>query len=190
MALSRLALVRQVAKNQAALGQLVRLSSSSSDTLPTTLRDKYYPKLGNRDIVGYGWNGYPTYIDRQEFPCPPVRFRENTPEVMALRAKEKGDWNKLTLEDKRALYRASFAQTFAEMNAPTGEWKSIVAMTLLGLSFTLWILLYCRRFVLQPLPRTINDEWQEKQLELMLKQRQNAVIGVGSKWDYENNRWK
>jgi cytochrome c oxidase subunit 4 len=57
---------------------------------------------GNRDIVGYGWNGIPTYIDRPEFPCPAVRFRENTPEVLALREKEKGDWNKLTVEEKKA----------------------------------------------------------------------------------------
>jgi len=44
--------------------------------------------------------------------------------------------------------------------------------------------------VLPPLPRTITREWQEKQLELMLKQRQNPVMGLSSHWDYENNRWK
>ncbi len=57
---------------------------------------------GNRDIVGYGWNGDPSYIDRPEFPFPAVRFRENTPDVLALREKEKGDWHKLTIADKKA----------------------------------------------------------------------------------------
>lgn len=187
--MSRFAVIGRTLCKQAVAGkQIVRLESSS--TLPSKLRDEYYPKLGDRDVVGYGWNGYPTYIDRPEFPCPPVRFRENTADVLALRELEKGDWSKLSLEEKKALYRVSFAQTFAEMNAPNGEWKSVLAMTMLGLSVTFWVLLYVRHFVLQPLPRTINDEWQAKQLELMLKQRQNAVIGVGSHWDYENNRWK
>jgi cytochrome c oxidase subunit 4 len=165
-------------------------NASETSALPATQRDKYYPKLGNRDIVGYGWNGYPTYIDRQEFPCPPVRFRENSADVVALREKEKGDWNALTLDEKRALYRASFAQTFAEMNAPTGEWKPIFAIVLLGLSVTAWFLVYIKHFILPPLPRTITEEWKQQQLELMIKQRQNAVIGVASQWDYKDNRWK
>jgi len=58
--------------------------------------------LGNRDIVGYGVNGEPTYEDIPEIPCPAVRFRENSSEIMALREKEKGDWHKLTLEEKKA----------------------------------------------------------------------------------------
>lgn len=39
-------------------------------------------KIGNRDIVGYGWNGQPSYQDRVDYPMPAVRFRENTPDVM------------------------------------------------------------------------------------------------------------
>jgi len=56
---------------------------------------------GNRDIVGYGFNGNPVYIDREEWPAPAVRFKENTAEVQALRAKEQGDWKALTLEEKK-----------------------------------------------------------------------------------------
>jgi len=172
-------------------GQLsaVRMDHHAA-ALPAAIRDQQYPKLGNRDIVGYGWNGIPTYIDRPEFPCPAVRFRENTPEVLALREKEKGDWNKLTVEEKKALYRASFRQTFAEINAPTGEWKSVLSAVLFGLSVTAWFILYLRKFVLSPMPETITREWQVAQLELMVKQRQGAVDGVSSNWDYENNRWK
>jgi cytochrome c oxidase subunit 4 len=154
------------------------------------MKDKYYPKLGNRDIVGYGWNGNPTYMDRTEFPCPPVRFRENDAEVKALREKEKGDWTKLSLQDKKALYRASFRQTFAEFQAPTGEWKAIVGMVLMCMSFTGLVLSLVKTFVLPPLPPTITREWQEKQVEYMVKQRQGAVEGIASNWDYENNKWK
>ena len=56
---------------------------------------------GNRDIVGYGFNGNPTYIDREEWPAPAIRFKENTADVEALRQKEKGDWKKLTLDEKK-----------------------------------------------------------------------------------------
>lgn len=53
-------------------------------------------------MVGWGFNGTASYVDREEFPMPAVRFKENTPDVMALREKEKGDWKCLTLEEKKA----------------------------------------------------------------------------------------
>lgn len=51
-----------------------------------------------------------------------------------LKEKEKGDWRKLTLDEKKALYRASFCQTFSEVQAPTGEWKYVTGWTLMGIS--------------------------------------------------------
>jgi hypothetical protein len=39
-------------------------------------------KIGNRDVVGFGWNGEPTYYDRPDFPMPAIRFKENTPDVL------------------------------------------------------------------------------------------------------------
>ena len=56
---------------------------------------------GNRDIVGYGFNGNPVYMDRVEFPAPAIRFKENTSDVLALREKEMGDWNSLSLDEKK-----------------------------------------------------------------------------------------
>jgi len=158
--------------------------------LSQALKDQYYPKLGNRDIVAYGWNSTPTYADRAEFPCPAVRFRENTKEIQALRAKEQGDWKSLSLADKKALYRASFCQTYAEFQAPTGEWKSIVGLILMGLSVTGLVFTLIKHYVLPPLPHTITKEWQEKQLENMIRQRQGPVEGISSHWDYEKNDWK
>lgn len=61
--------------------------------------------IGNRDIVGYGFNGQPCYVDRPDFPFPAIRWKETNCEIEALRVKELGDWNELTCEDKKALYR-------------------------------------------------------------------------------------
>lgn len=37
--------------------------------------------IGNREVVGYGFNGVPNYSDRPDFPMPAIRFRETTPDV-------------------------------------------------------------------------------------------------------------
>lgn len=66
--------------------------------------------------------------------------------LQALKEKEKGDWKKLSVEEKKQLYRASFCQTFAEMNAPTGEWKSILGCAIGFLSLSLWIYMGMRLF--------------------------------------------
>ena len=62
-----------------------------------------FPPLapGNRDIVGHGMNGMPMYEDREDYPYPSIRWKANTPEVMALREKEKGDWKNLTMEERK-----------------------------------------------------------------------------------------
>jgi hypothetical protein len=45
-----------------------------------------------------------------------------------------------------SVYRFSFRQTFAEMNAPTGEWKSVVSGVLLGLSITALFYIYLLKY--------------------------------------------
>jgi len=181
---------RQLLSTSRAVLSMSRLAHSEVTQLSQSLKDQYYPKLGNRDIVSYGWNSVPTYADRAEFPCPAVRFRENTKETQALRVKEQGDWKSLSLADKKALYRASFRQTFTEFQAPTGEWKGIIGLVLMGLSVTGLVFTWIKHYVLPPLPHTITKEWQEKQLENMIRQRQGAVEGISSHWDYEKNDWK
>lgn len=39
-------------------------------------------RIGNRDIVGHGFNGEEVYMDRVDFPMPAIRFKANTPDVM------------------------------------------------------------------------------------------------------------
>ncbi|XP_068206819.1 cytochrome c oxidase subunit 4 isoform 1, mitochondrial [Palaemon carinicauda] len=147
-------------------------------------------KVGARDVVGFGFNGNKCYVDRTDFPMPAIRFKENTPDVQALREKEKGDWSKLTIEEKKALYRASFCQTFAEIKAPTGEWKSVLGVALIASSLAVWVYLWMKTFVYAPLPDSFTPEKQAAQLERMINLRANPVEGTSSHWDYEKGDWK
>nr|AGG22607.1 mitochondrial cytochrome c oxidase subunit IV [Locusta migratoria]AGG22608.1 mitochondrial cytochrome c oxidase subunit IV [Locusta migratoria] len=150
----------------------------------------YRAKIGNREIVGYGFNGQPSYMDRTDFPMPAIRFKETTPDIQALREKEKGDWRKLSIEEKKALYRASFCQTFAEIQAPTGEWKSIIGITLIAVSLSLWVYMAMKIWVYRPLPSTFTEERRQAQLRRMIDLQVNPIEGLASKWDYEKNDWK
>ncbi|KYN06223.1 PREDICTED: cytochrome c oxidase subunit 4 isoform 1, mitochondrial-like [Cyphomyrmex costatus] len=135
-------------------------------------------RVGNRDVVGFGYNGEPTYLDRTDFPYPALRWKENTPDIMALKEKEKGDWKKLSIEEKKILYRASFRQTFSEMDAPTGEWKGIVGLSLLISSAGIWLYLYFKTFAYPPLPETFSMERQLAQLDRMKKLDMNPIDGL------------
>jgi len=146
--------------------------------------------VGNRDMVGYGINGQPGYMDRVDFPMPSLRWKENTPDVLALREKEKGDWRKLSVEEKKAIYRASFCQTFSEFTAPTGEWKSIVGNTLLLSAFGIWLYIFLKLFVYSPLPESFQEDSRRAQLRRMLDLQVNPIGGVSSLWDYEKDDWK
>ncbi|XP_037960386.1 cytochrome c oxidase subunit 4 isoform 1, mitochondrial [Teleopsis dalmanni] len=147
-------------------------------------------KIGKREIVGFGWNGDPVYYDRVDYPMPAVRFREPNNEINALRQKEKLDWKKLSMQEKKALYRASFCQTFAEVKAPTGEWKMHIGMMLLFGSAAIWVCMLMNIFVYDPLPVTFDEPHQKAQLERMLDLEVNPVTGLSSQWDYENKKWK
>ena len=119
------------------------------------------------------------------------RFKEDAGDIAKLREKEKGDWKKMTLEEKKVLYRASFCQTLAEVEAPTGEWKSIIGLTLVGISIGVRGYLWMKAFVYGELPSTITDEEKLKaQIERMIAMRANPVEGLTSNYDYEKGRWK
>ncbi|RUS77065.1 hypothetical protein EGW08_015177 [Elysia chlorotica] len=163
---------------------------SSNIVLDQRLKDEIYPKIGNREVVGFGINGQATYIDKGAFPCPAIRFKEDTPEILKLREKEKGDWKSLSLEEKKELYRASFCQTYSEMHAPTGEWKAFAAALLFAFVGAGWLMAFVKKVVYPPPPSTITRDWQEAQLQKMLDQEQGIIAGVSSKWDYEKLEWK
>ncbi|XP_022906183.2 cytochrome c oxidase subunit 4 isoform 1, mitochondrial-like [Onthophagus taurus] len=146
--------------------------------------------IGNREIVGYGSNGEPAYFDYPAYPFPSIRWKECSPQIAALREKEKGDWKNLDCKDKRALYRASFRQTFAEMQAPTGEWKSTFGFTFMFVSIALWIYMGIRVYVQNPWPKSYKEEAREAQLKRILDLQIEILHGLSYEWDYENKEWK
>lgn len=147
-------------------------------------------KIGSREVVGYGWNGTTTYMDRLDYPFPAIRYKENTPDVLALREKEKGDWKKLSIEEKKALYRASFCQTFSEFKYKSPEWRICVGGALIALSLAIFISLWMAACVYTDHPETLTESRKKEQLKRMLLLNVNPIHGISSKWDFENNRWK
>lgn len=53
------------------------------DGMPTE-HHIYGTQIGTREIVGFGWNGLPSYADRSDFPLPAIRWREETPEITVI----------------------------------------------------------------------------------------------------------
>lgn len=137
-----------------------------------------------------GINGTYGYVDRADFPYPAVRFQEPGEHINAILQKEKGDWKNLTIEEKKALYRYSYRQTFAEFEAPRGDWKFVVGMIGFAMGTVLWAMMGLKTFVLPPLPKSLSDEAKEAQMRRMINARTNPIEGIASKWDYEKNTWK
>ncbi|XP_045762752.1 cytochrome c oxidase subunit 4 isoform 1, mitochondrial-like [Maniola jurtina] len=147
-------------------------------------------RTGTREIVGHGINGCANYKDDVLFPFPAVRFKEMTRDICALKEKEKGDWRMLCCEEKKALYRASFCQTFAEFQASTGLWKLILGYVFFITSFAFWGAMFFHYYVFEPLPSSFSKESQKAQLRRMLELRVNPIDGLSSHWDYDNDKWK
>lgn len=123
---------------------LATRSASHAAGTPRSEQEIFAAKIGTREIVGFGYNGMPAYADRADFVMPAIRWREDTPEIKALREKERGDWRKLTKVEKKALYRSSFCQTLVELRAPTGEWKLCIGAGLIAATLAIWIAVWMR----------------------------------------------
>lgn len=141
---------------------LASRSASTTAAVPTsgvrTENEIYHEKIGSREIVGFGFSGFPAYADRYDYPLPAIRWREDTPEIKVLREKEKGDWRKLTKQEKKALYRSSFCQTYAEFKAPTGEWKLALAGGLIAIGLALWVSIWLRLYGTYPFHSHLNRD--------------------------------
>lgn len=147
--------------------------------------------IGKREVVGFGMNGEENYIDSLHAPFPAIRFKEETADIVKIKQKEAGDWKKLTLEEKKALYRHSFCQTLTELNEPSGEWKKIGGIVLFFISLGLWGIIWLKMFVYDMPVKTIADEELVKaQIKRMIDMRVNPIQGMASRYDYENNKWK
>ncbi|XP_044745686.1 cytochrome c oxidase subunit 4 isoform 1, mitochondrial-like [Coccinella septempunctata] len=148
-------------------------------------------RVGNREVVGYGWNGEPNYGDRSLFPFPSIRYKEPTQEILALREREKGNWKLLSKEDKKALYRASFCQTFAEFSTPRpGGFCEVIGWTLMWLSVGLWISIGIQYYVNPELPDSFTPTRKRAQMRRQILLQVDPVFGMASNWDYEKMDWK
>lgn len=156
---------------------------------PYWLQPRY--KIGKREVVACGLTGRLDYHDRHDWPYPNIRWQEPSNHSIALHEKEKGDWSKLTIEEKKALYRYSYRQTFAEMDAPTGDWKFYLASVFTMLGVVAWLQLLFRVYVIKgrTVP-TLSEESMRDQLETMINLHNGPVQGVSSLWDYEKGMWK
>eukprot|EP00095_Tigriopus_kingsejongensis_P006575 maker-scaffold2551_size14539-snap-gene-0.4 protein:Tk06575 transcript:maker-scaffold2551_size14539-snap-gene-0.4-mRNA-1 annotation:"hypothetical protein DAPPUDRAFT_230889" len=154
----------------------------------------YYPTkmdIGKREVVGFGMNGEEVYTEDVLSPFPAIRFKEDTAEIAMLREKEKGDWKKLTVEEKKTLYRAAFCQTMVEMDAPSRDWRMMFGFSAALAAVSIWIMMWLKIYVYPPLPETITDEERVKaQIKFMIEARVNPVQGLASMYDYEKGTWK
>uniref|UniRef100_A0A6I8PTC9 Cytochrome c oxidase subunit 4 n=3 Tax=Xenopus tropicalis TaxID=8364 RepID=A0A6I8PTC9_XENTR len=134
----------------------------------------------------------PMYCERREYPLPDVPFvSELNPQQKALKLKENGPWGQLTKEEKLALYRISFNQSYAEMHSGSkSEWKTIVGAVLYFLAFGGLYLWWHRIYVYGPVPHTLSEDWVAMQAKRMIDMRINPVTGFSSHWDYEKKQWK
>merc|ERR1712142_960394 len=152
------------------------------------------PKIGDREIVGWGLNGKEIYFDREDFPYPAIRWKSpNAPGVPELRQKELGDWKALTMDEKKALYRASFCQTFAEFQADrrkSGEWKFWLGSTFIGMALSLVMWIFTKLYVYGPLPSSFSREGQIARLRWEVAIRKDPIDGISTFWDYEKDQWK
>ncbi|XP_043478630.1 cytochrome c oxidase subunit 4 isoform 1, mitochondrial-like [Leptopilina heterotoma] len=132
--------------------------SSGHEEEKLSYEDHYRAKIGNREVIAFGLNGTPSYIDLFHRPFPSIRFREFGPELTALREKERGNWKTLSTEEKKCLYRASFCNTFAEMDAPDPEWKSVFGWTLVWISAGLWLFIFYQVYIRMTAPISFSPE--------------------------------
>ncbi len=147
--------------------------------------------IGNREVVGHGITGDEVYIDDLHYPFPAIRFKEENAEIAPIRQKEKGDWTKLTLEEKKALYRFSYCQTLSEMRAPTGDWKYVWGVTLMLVSMGLWGFIWLKAFIYPPMPESISKEENVKwAIRKMIIMRVNPIEGFTKDYDYDKMEFK
>ncbi|XP_016979910.1 cytochrome c oxidase subunit 4 isoform 1, mitochondrial [Drosophila rhopaloa] len=146
--------------------------------------------IGDREVVGYGINGRPVYLDSTDCPFPAIRYREVTPELCAIREKELGDWKKLSLDDKKMLYRHSFCQTFVEFKYFTPEWKICLGVALWLVAIALGLTMLLKTKMYGEMPETFEEERRSAQLRRMIQLQINPITGISSKWCYGENKWK
>jgi cytochrome c oxidase subunit 4 len=121
----------------------------------------------------------------RDIPSTPAPIRsmyvKEAEDIKSLRVKERNSWKDLSKDEKVTLYRASFQTTYAEMRAPTGEWKTVAGGLGVGLGFAFLLFYVLREYVAPPTPHTITPEWESATKEKLLRQKANPIEGISSR---------
>ncbi|PIO29518.1 hypothetical protein AB205_0144600 [Aquarana catesbeiana] len=89
-----------------------------------------------------------------------------------------------------SVYRIKFNKTYAELNKPNNEWKSVMGGVFFFFGVTALIVWWQRVHVFPQLPHTLEDDWKAMQAQRMLDMRVGPIQGFSSNWDYEKKEWK
>nr|XP_004668123.2 cytochrome c oxidase subunit 4 isoform 2, mitochondrial isoform X1 [Jaculus jaculus]XP_045013754.1 cytochrome c oxidase subunit 4 isoform 2, mitochondrial isoform X1 [Jaculus jaculus]XP_045013755.1 cytochrome c oxidase subunit 4 isoform 2, mitochondrial isoform X1 [Jaculus jaculus]XP_045013756.1 cytochrome c oxidase subunit 4 isoform 2, mitochondrial isoform X1 [Jaculus jaculus] len=134
---------------------------------------------------------YTNHYAQRSYPMPDEPYcTELTAEQQALKEKEKGSWAQLSQEEKVALYRLQFRESFAEMNRRSSEWKTVMGCVFFFIGLTGLLIWWQRVYVFPEKPVTLTDERKAQQLQRLLDMKSNPVQGLASRWDYERKEWK
>lgn len=162
--------------------------------LPVHAHEPYVPwyrqKIGNREVVGPSASGQEVYYDRIDVICPPIKWKPPSELMSKLQAMEKGDWRKMSIADKKQLYRLNFCQTLKEVEAPSYTFRRVLGATLLALCPPILAFVALKLTVFPPPIEAYSDQAKKQLVRFMIDSRAEPMDGISTKWDYEKNQWK
>ncbi|KAH7311753.1 cytochrome c oxidase subunit IV-domain-containing protein [Stachybotrys elegans] len=98
---------------------------------------------------------------------------------MALRDRMKGNWNELTIQEKKAAYWISFGPHGPRAVDPPGTNGRIAWGVAVGLAVSFGLFALTRAFA-KPAPHTMTREWQEASNEYLKSQNSDPLTGIAS----------
>ncbi|PFH55494.1 hypothetical protein XA68_18163 [Ophiocordyceps unilateralis] len=98
---------------------------------------------------------------------------------MALRDRMKGDWNELTIQEKKAAYWIAFGPHGPRAVDPPGTNASVAWGVAKGLAVSLVLFAIIRSFA-KPEPHTMTREYQEAANEMLKRQKADPITGISS----------
>ncbi|KZZ94889.1 cytochrome c oxidase polypeptide V precursor [Moelleriella libera RCEF 2490] len=98
---------------------------------------------------------------------------------MALRDRMKGNWNELTLQEKKAAYWIAFGPHGPRAVDPPGTNARIAWGVAVGLAASFAIFAAIRSAA-KPEPHTMSQEYQEASNELLIQQKADPITGITS----------
>lgn len=98
---------------------------------------------------------------------------------MALRDRMKGDWNDLTIQEKKAAYWIAFGPHGPRAVEPPGSRAEVAWLVAKGFAVSL-VLFAIIRYFAKPEPHTMTREYQEATNEMLKRQKADPITGISS----------